>query len=197
MRLRSILGFNADRRPGAVLSLAAAFAVGIFALPLASISPAASTGTIAAPAPLPAPATGVELADPVPGGRVSWGWGPGRDPFDGAEVFHRGIDVAAAAGTPVLAPAAGTVIVATASYEPSPSSGTVLAIDHGNGLTTFFAHLGTLAVHEGEEVAAGQVVATVGSTGRSTGPHVHVEVRRDGEPVDPAALVPEWGRRRG
>jgi murein DD-endopeptidase MepM/ murein hydrolase activator NlpD len=197
MRLHSILGFDPERRPPAAAALAAALAVAIFALPLASVSPAASADAAAALPPPPDPAVVVELANPVPGGRLSWGWGPGRDPFDGAEVFHRGVDVAAAAGTPVRAPAAGTVTVAATSYEPSPASGTVLVIDHGSGLTTFFAHLGTLAVREGEAVSVGQVVATVGSTGRSTGPHVHVEVHRDGEPVDPAIFVREWERERG
>jgi murein DD-endopeptidase MepM/ murein hydrolase activator NlpD len=197
MRLHSILGFEPERRPRAAAALAAALAVGIFALPLASVSPAASAGATVAVPPPPAHAAVVELANPVPGGRVSWGWGPGRDPFDGAEVFHRGVDVAAAAGTPVRAPASGTVAVAATSYEPSPASGTVLVIDHGSGLSTFLAHLGTLAVEKGEVVAAGQVVATVGSTGRSSGPHVHLEVHRDGEPVDPAVFVREWRRQRG
>jgi murein DD-endopeptidase MepM/ murein hydrolase activator NlpD len=134
----------------------------------------------------------LELGNPLPEGRVSWHWGEGRDPWSGEPVFHRGIDLAAPAGTPILAPAPGTVTVATVDYEPSPSSGTVAILDHGGGVTTFYAHLGSLEVAAGERVEAGQVIAEVGSTGKSTAPHLHFELRRDGEHQDPARFVEEW-----
>jgi murein DD-endopeptidase MepM/ murein hydrolase activator NlpD len=124
---------------------------------------------------------------------MTWNWGPNhRDPFTGGEVFHRGVDLAAKSGTPVVAPADGVVLVATDTYEPSQAAGTVVIIDHGNGLTTFHAHLEDTAVVEGQNVTQGQTIATVGSTGKSTGPHLHFEVRRDGEAVDPAQFVAAW-----
>jgi murein DD-endopeptidase MepM/ murein hydrolase activator NlpD len=92
----------------------------------------------------------------------------------------------------VLAPAPGVVLVATEDYEPSPASGTVVIVDHGDGLQTMYAHLGSLAVTDGESVARGQLLARVGSTGKSTGPHLHFEVRVGGEPKDPAEYVADW-----
>ncbi len=194
MRLAHVLDSD-RRRPRFAAALAVAAGLGFFVLPLAG-------GGAALPAHDPVPTAEAEqrnaegptahLDIPVPGGRVTWGWGPGRDPFNGTEVFHRGVDVAAASGTPVLAPADGTVRVAAESYDPSPASGTVIIIDHGDGLTTFYSHLGTLEVREGQRVARGDLIAGVGSTGRSTGPHVHFEVLRDGERVDPADYVGEW-----
>ena len=115
-----------------------------------------------------------------------------KDPWNGNEVFHKGIDVASAAGTSVLAPAPGVVVVATEEYEPSRASGTVVIVDHGDGLQTMYAHLGSLEVAEGESVSRGQPLARVGSTGKSTGPHLHFEVRRNGEPQDPANYVADW-----
>lgn len=129
------------------------------------------------------------LEHPLPSGRETWGWGPGRDPWTGGEVFHRGIDLAAPAGSEVTAAAAGHVAVATEHFAPSPASGTVIVLDHGNGLQTLYTHLGTVEVAEGQEVSAGQVIATVGSTGRSTGPHLHFEVRVDGDARNPAGFL--------
>lgn len=183
------------RRPRLGAALVVAAALGFFVLPLAGGGAALpASDLVPTPEAVQRPAEGpaVHLDTPVPGGRVTWGWGPGRDPFNGNEVFHRGVDVAAAAGTPVLAPADGAVTVAAESYGPSPASGTVIIIDHGDGLATFYSHLGSLEVREGQRVARGDLIAGVGSTGRSTGPHVHFEVHRDGERVDPADYVGGW-----
>jgi beta-lactamase regulating signal transducer with metallopeptidase domain len=180
------------RRPRLAGGVAAAAALGFFVLPLAGGGAALPVSDLVpTPETLQGSAEGpvAHLDTPVPGGRVTWAWGPGRDPFNGTEVFHRGVDVAAAAGTPVLAPADGTVTVAAESYDPSPASGTVIIIDHEDGLSTFYSHLGTLEVREGQRVARGELIAGVGSTGRSTGPHVHFEVLRNGERVDPADYV--------
>ena len=73
-----------------------------------------------------------------------------------------------------------------------PSAGTVIVLDHGDGMQTFYSHLGTLEVEPGQQVARGEIIATVGSTGKSTGPHVHFEVRKDGERKDPALFVDDW-----
>ena len=92
-------------------------------------------------------------------------------------------------GTPIVAPADGVVEVATEHYQPSPYSGMVIIIDHGSGLKTLYSHLGALSVAEGDEVKAGDKIAEVGSTGRSTGPHLHFEVLRDGTNINPADLI--------
>ena len=193
MRLNNILAFGERRRSQTAGALVAACLIGLFVLPLArgraeALRPPleSTVATMREP--------GVEMSNPVVGGRVTWGWGPGREPFSGDKVFHRGVDVAAEAGTPLHAPAAGTVTVATENYEPQPAAGTVIIIDHGQGIQTFFFHLGRLLVRAGEHVAAGQAIAEIGSSGRSTGPHVHVEVHVNGKAVDPTTFVGAWRR---
>lgn len=99
---------------------------------------------------------------------------------------HQGVDIAAAHGSQVRAVAAGTVAYA----DWAGSYGLLVTIDHGNGIETRYAHNSKLDVKLGDKVSAGQVIARVGSTGRSTGPHVHFEVRVDGEPVDPIRWLP-------
>ncbi len=98
---------------------------------------------------------------------------------------HAGEDFAAPSGTPVVAPAAGTVVLA----EPLFVRGNAVVLDHGRGVFTGYWHLETLAVNAGERVNAGQVLGTVGSTGLSTGPHLHWELRVDGVAVDPLQWV--------
>ena len=107
------------------------------------------------------------------------------DPFTGQNAFHEGIDFAADVGTPVVAAASGKVIFAG----EHPQYGKMLEIDHGNGLVTRYAHASQLNVREGDLVIRGQRVATVGSTGRSTGPHLHFEVRLNGVPQNPARFL--------
>ena len=99
--------------------------------------------------------------------------------------MHEGIDIAVGQGTPVHAAAAGTVIYAgwMEGY------GNLVVIDHGNGLSTAYGHNSSLASSVGQSVAAGQVIAYSGSTGHSTGPHVHFEVRVNGAPVDPLGYL--------
>lgn len=98
-----------------------------------------------------------------------------------ARDFHPGIDIVATTGTPVRAAAAGTVTIAEFDAE----YGYMLAVVHGLGLETRYGHNQRLSVGVGDRVERGQVVASVGSTGRSTGPHLHFEIRKDGVPVDP------------
>ena len=99
--------------------------------------------------------------------------------------MHEGIDIAVGQGTPVHAAAGGTVIYAgwMEGY------GNLVVIDHGNGLSTAYGHNSSLASSVGQSVAAGQVIAYSGSTGHSTGPHVHFEVRVNGAPVDPLGYL--------
>lgn len=114
-------------------------------------------------------------------GPISSEFGWRVHPISGTERFHSGIDFAVDYGTPIAAVAAGQVIFAGwyGGY------GNAVIIDHGGGLTTLYAHTSELLIHEGDWLNRGTIVATVGSTGYSTGPHLHFEVRQEGEPVDP------------
>ena len=108
--------------------------------------------------------------------------------------FHSGIDLAKPAGTPVLAAAGGLVTVAR--FDPN-GYGNYLVLDAGHGLTTLYAHLQEFDVQLGEPVFKGYPIARVGSTGMSTGPHLHFEVRTDGRPVDPELFLPAAHQRGG
>jgi murein DD-endopeptidase MepM/ murein hydrolase activator NlpD len=103
------------------------------------------------------------------------------DPFLGRLALHPGVDLAEAYGAEIHAAAAGRV----AHAGPAGGYGNMVEIDHGNGLATRYAHMSETLVEEGQEVDKGAVLGRLGSTGRSTGPHLHYEVRVDGEPVDP------------
>ena len=106
-------------------------------------------------------------------------------PILGYRKFHTGIDIAVGYGVPIHSAGAGTVIYATwmGGY------GNVIIVDHGDGLSTLYAHQSSLAVGNGARVARGQTVGYVGSTGFSTGPHLHFEVRVNGNPVDPMGYL--------
>jgi lipoprotein YgeR len=99
---------------------------------------------------------------------------------------HRGIDIGAPVGTPIKAMAGGVV---TATERNEKAYGLKVVIDHGNGVYTWYAHLSAFAVEEGDEVEAGQTIGAVGSTGQSTGPHLHFELRIENTPVDPRPLL--------
>lgn len=135
------------------------------------------------PAPAPAPATAAP--DPQPGRamlpRRSSGYGLRTDPIHGRRRMHMGLDIPGGAGTPILASAGGTIAFAGTAG----SYGRMVEIDHGGGLTTRYAHLARLLVSRGDAVARQQPIALMGSTGRSTGTHLHFEVRVDGRATDP------------
>ncbi|MBK9259064.1 MAG: peptidoglycan DD-metalloendopeptidase family protein [Polyangiaceae bacterium] len=122
---------------------------------------------------------------PVTGARVTMPYGEATNPFSGKREKHAGIDLAKDAGTPVVAPLGGRVRSAAADGD----RGNAVVLDHGNGLETRFHHLGDVAVTPGQTIAKGDKIGTVGSTGKSTGPHVHFEVRDQGEPIDPSGYV--------
>ena len=107
------------------------------------------------------------------------------DPFTGKPTMHNGIDIAASPGTPIVAPADGKVVYV--AYEAG--YGKILAIDHGYGVKTRFAHNSQIYVKVGQVVKRGDVIAALGSTGRSTGPHLHYEVRVNNVPVDPINYI--------
>ncbi len=120
---------------------------------------------------------------PVTGGRVpvSSHYGTRRDPFTGRLARHTGLDIPARHGTPILASGGGRVL--SAGYKGA--YGQTVVIDHGDGLATLYGHASKLLVRPGEVVMPQQKIALVGSTGRSTGPHLHFEVIRDGSRVEP------------
>ncbi len=123
---------------------------------------------------------------PVPVG--SWnasGFGWRLDPITGQSAVHEGIDFIAPTGSPILAAAGG--IVAAAEFHPT--YGYMVDLDHGQGLVTRYAHASKLLVKGGELVKRGQKIAEVGSTGRSTGPHLHFEVRANGVPLNPSRFL--------
>jgi murein DD-endopeptidase MepM/ murein hydrolase activator NlpD len=118
---------------------------------------------------------------PVTGTITSpFGWR--SNPFGGGPEFHQGLDIAAPMGTTVTAAAAGTVIMA----QWYGGYGNYVLIDHGGGYSTGYGHLSAIYVASGQSVQRGQAIGAVGSTGQSTGPHLHFEVRIAGKPVDPA-----------
>lgn len=118
-------------------------------------------------------------------GAIGSRFGFRADPFTGRTALHTGQDYPAEVGTPILAAAGGVV----ASVERHPEYGQLLVLDHGNGLTTRYAHTSRILVKTGDIVRRGDTVAEVGSTGRSTGPHLHFEVLVAGVPQNPARFL--------
>lgn len=130
------------------------------------------------------------LLNATPNIKPAKGWITSRfgkrvNPVTGQLARHTGIDIAAAPGSPVYAPADGIVIFA--SYDES--YGKLVSIDHGYGVTTRFGHNSQVFVHVGQKVSKYDVISAVGNTGRSTGPHLHYEVRINGTPVDPGNFI--------
>ena len=122
---------------------------------------------------------------PVAKGFISSYFGERADPFDGTEAFHKGVDFAGSAGSNVTAVAAGVVTWAGERI----GYGKLIEINHGDGFVTRYAHNERTLVSVGQTVKRGEPVALMGSTGRSTGPHVHFEVLRNGRQVDPLSFV--------
>ena len=117
--------------------------------------------------------------------RMSSPFGNRTDPFTGTKAFHSGTDFAAPTGTKVLSTGAGRV-----SFAGEKSGyGNLVEIDHGNGIVSRYGHLSAILVSAGDTVNTGDLVGKVGSTGRSTGPHLHFEIRRSGSPVSPDAYL--------
>lgn len=152
-----------------------------------------SPGGAVPPAALPMPSH--ELGPEIDGaprlvlpvvGRASSGYGMRNDPIKHISSLHPGFDLAAATGTPVGSAAGGTVIHAG----PAGTYGNLVTVRHENGYETRYAHLSAVTVKEGDVVQPGQQIGAVGTTGYSTGPHLHFEVRHDGKTIDPAPLLP-------
>ncbi len=125
-----------------------------------------------------------KISLPVPG-RLTSSFGMRIDPIDGKRRHHNGIDIAVAEGTPIKAVMSGKVIYSgyTKGY------GNCVIVEHDDGIQTVYAHNSKNLVKVGDRVDANTVIALSGSTGRTTGPHLHFEVRKDGKPVNPLALL--------
>jgi murein DD-endopeptidase MepM/ murein hydrolase activator NlpD len=137
-----------------------------------------------APPPLPPPTgSGVLTTLPVDGG-MSWGFGDRV--INGHPGHHYGVDLGAPEGTPIRAAGDGRVVRTGVAR----GYGNLVVIDHGDGVETRYAHLSKIGVEVGDPIAAGQVVGESGETGNAIGPHLHFEVRRDGEAVDPRGELP-------
>lgn len=128
----------------------------------------------------------VPLRQPLPGAlEVTSGFGYRVDPFLGRPALHAGVDLREEYGAPIRATAAGVVVTA----KMSGGYGNMVEIDHGNGLSTRYGHMSSILVSEGQKVDVGAVLGRIGSTGRSTGPHLHYEVRVNDNAVDPTRFL--------
>lgn len=126
---------------------------------------------------------------------ITWGWLSSRygyrsDPFTGKRTWHAGVDLAGKDGSDIISVAGGVVTYAGERY----GYGNLVEVDHGDGLVTRYAHCKTIKVNVGDVVQKGQVVALMGSTGRSTGPHVHFEVIRNGKTQNPETYIKRASR---
>ena len=119
-------------------------------------------------------------------GNVTSGFGERKNPLGPGDDFHPGLDIAAESGTPIMASASGRVV----SAGPDGGYGNLIVLDNGNGVTTRYAHCSQIFARVGEAVIAGETIGAVGSTGASTGPHLHFEVRVNDKPVDPSLYLP-------
>jgi len=118
-------------------------------------------------------------------GWISSGFGTRVSPFTNEKEFHKGLDISARVGTSVIAPADGVV----SSIGEAIGYGKVITVSHGYGLKTRYAHLNDFLVKKGESVTRGQKIASMGNTGRSTGPHLHYEVYLNNIPLDPLRYI--------
>lgn len=127
----------------------------------------------------------VPTQQPLIGGNLGSSFGWRIDPFTGRSALHTGLDFQADPGTPILAAAGGVVV----TQEFHPAYGNMIEIDHGNDLITRYAHASKVMVKKGDLIKRGQKIAEVGTTGRSTGPHLHFEVLVQGVPQDPQKFL--------
>lgn len=123
---------------------------------------------------------------PVKAASLTSSFGTRTDPFKGRRAMHGGIDLAGPVGTPIYATADGVVL---RSGWNSGGYGNMVEIDHGNGIVTRYAHMSQVLIKKGARISRGQQIGKMGSTGRSTGSHLHYEVRIDGKPVNPIPFM--------
>ena len=122
---------------------------------------------------------------PIASSRITSEFGSREAPLEGASTSHKGVDIGAATGTPIKAAASGSVVISTYSA----SAGNYIMINHGGGVYTVYMHMNSLSVSVGDEVSQGETIGTCGSTGNSTGPHLHFGIRVNGSYVNPMNYV--------
>lgn len=132
------------------------------------------------------PSTQISLVYPVMGPRMSSDFGLRRHPIRKQRTHHHGVDLAAPQGAPIRVIAAGQVVFA----DPLGGYGKVVVVRHASGLTSHYGHCDSIGVSIGQVVKPGDILGTVGSTGLSTGPHLHFEIRQDGKPQHPEKYLP-------
>lgn len=123
---------------------------------------------------------------PLPEGLLTSSYGMRKSPIDGYHRMHNGIDLAAPKGTKVFASREGLVN----SIEKDSILGLYIVLDHGSGLSSLYGHLDSVLVELNQKVNSGSIIATVGSSGLSTGPHLHFEIRLGGSAKDPSTFIP-------
>jgi len=138
---------------------------------------------------VPVVKTAIQFINPLASGTVTLGFGPARDPFTGKPWQHIGVDLKALVGEPVRASSDGQVVDAVEEYTVNEGRGRYITIQHQDGFATRYTHLQSLKVKAGDQVHAGDVIGTVGSTGRSTGPHLHFELLKENEPQNPQQYI--------
>ena len=136
------------------------------------------------------PSSQVRFNAPVADAIVYSAFGDDRQRSGGRIARHGGVDLAAPYGTPVHAAGDGEVVFSGWGYHGSTRWGLLVAIDHGEGWVTLYAHLSEATAEIGERVRGGETVGHIGTSGNATGPHVHLELRHDGVSVDPTGLIP-------
>ena len=150
------------------------FAAGLLVLPLAAVQVAVAKSDF-------------NFLSPLSSGVLTSSYGERHNPFTGELMYHNGIDIKAPLGTPVLAPAPGEVIFAGMKNE---LYGIVVELRHRGDVRSLYAHLHSTDLNVGDTITEGTPIGLVGVTGQSTGPHVHVELYKDGERVDPQVYMP-------
>lgn len=175
MRIRNILNTGKTTTTHLRSRLARGLAV-LLMLPLTCIQVAAAAGMVE-----------IIFASPLASGELTSSYGERRNPFTGETAHHNGVDIKAPLGTPILAPAKGEVIFAGIK---NSRYGKVVEIRHPGGFRTLYAHLQSTDLEVGDKVDEGMEIARVGVSGQSTGPHVHVELFRDGKRIDPMRYMP-------
>ncbi len=158
----------------------------VVAPPVAGAAFAALVNGVFTPQSAATPPAGAAPMEWPVAGTITSPFGERKNPLGAGDDFHPGLDIAADEGAPIAAAAAGRVI----SAGPDAGYGNLIVVDNGNGVTTRYAHCSQIFARVGDAVAPGETIGAVGSTGRSTGPHLHFEVRVNDTPVDPEQFLP-------
>ena len=164
--------------------------IAVFLLPMAGqTEQAATTPTVSVTQEIE-PRLSFIVPLPAESYRVSAKFGHMKHPISKDESFyHTGIDMAAKLGTPILAPADGSVQIVEIDYQENRGYGKKIILQHSDGMATVFAHLNEISVEKGQPVKQGEQIGEVGNTGKSTGPHLHFEMWKNGEHVNPADYI--------